>query len=111
VVEIIKKACARANYELKLFDGNRAPAFQRASGEVVAGKWNAELVANVCQAGDGVSYCRNSNGVIANLAIEILYMKTRGLCSLQSDKSCDLLAINQLYLPYGNSSALCVSIR
>jgi aspartate ammonia-lyase len=69
---MIKKAAAMANRELKLLDEKRAKAIEKASDEVVAGKFDAEFVVDVYQAGAGVSFHMNSNEVIANRAIELL---------------------------------------
>src|SRR5579863_5731852 len=69
---MIKKAGARTNRELKLIDGKRAKAIQRAAEEVIEGKWNGEFVVDVYQAGAGVSFHMNANEVIANRANEIL---------------------------------------
>jgi aspartate ammonia-lyase len=69
---MIKKAGARTNRELKLIDGKRAKAIQRAAEEVIEGKWNGEFVVDVYQAGAGVSFHMNVNEVIANRAIEFL---------------------------------------
>ena len=69
---MIKKAGAIANCELKLIDGVRARAIQRAADEVIAGKWSEEFIVDVYQAGAGVSFHMNANEVIANRAIELL---------------------------------------
>jgi len=69
---MIKKAAAITNLALKLIGGKRARAIQRASDEVIEGKWNGEFVVDVYQAGAGVSFHMNANEVIANRAIEFL---------------------------------------
>jgi aspartate ammonia-lyase len=69
---MIKKAGAIANRELKLIDGKRAKAIERAAEEVIEGRWNGEFVVDVYQAGAGVSFHMNANEVIANRAIELL---------------------------------------
>src|SRR5580704_4421344 len=69
---MIKKAGAIANWELRLIDGRRANAIQRAAEEVIEGEWNGEFVVDVYQAGAGVSFHMNANEVIANRANEIL---------------------------------------
>jgi aspartate ammonia-lyase len=69
---MIKKAAASTNLELKLIDGRRSKAIQRAAQEVIEGKWNGQFVVDVYQAGAGVSFHMNANEVIANRAIEIL---------------------------------------
>jgi aspartate ammonia-lyase len=71
-IGMIKKAAAIANRELGLVDKKLASAIERASEEVIAGKWNPEFVVDVYQAGAGVSFHMNTNEVIANRAIELL---------------------------------------
>jgi aspartate ammonia-lyase len=69
---MVKRAAAEANKELGLLDARRADAIIQAAQEVIDGKWNAEFVVDVFQAGAGVSKHMNSNEVIANRANEIL---------------------------------------
>ncbi len=69
---MVKRAAAEANKELGLIDAKRADAIIQAAQEVIDGKWNAEFVVDVFQAGAGVSLHMNTNEVIANRANEIL---------------------------------------
>jgi aspartate ammonia-lyase len=69
---MVKRAAAEANKELGLIDARRADAIIQAAQEVIDGKFNAEFVVDVFQAGAGVSKHMNSNEVIANRANEIL---------------------------------------
>jgi aspartate ammonia-lyase len=69
---MVKRAAAQANKELGLVEAKRADAIIEAAQEVIDGKWNAEFVVDVFQAGAGVSLHMNSNEVIANRANEIL---------------------------------------
>jgi aspartate ammonia-lyase len=69
---MVKRAAAEANKELGLVDAKRADAIIQAAQEVIDGKWNAEFVVDVFQAGAGVSLHMNTNEVIANRASEIL---------------------------------------
>ena len=69
---MVKRAAAEANKELSLVDAKRADAIIHAAQEVIDGKWNAEFVVDVFQAGAGVSLHMNTNEVIANRANEIL---------------------------------------
>ena len=69
---MVKQAAAEANKALGLVEDRRTDAIIAAAKEVVAGKWNAEFVVDVFQAGAGVSFHMNSNEVIANRANEIL---------------------------------------
>ena len=69
---MVKKAAAQANKDLGLVDAKRADATIQAAQEVIDGKWNAEFVVDVFQAGAGVSLHMNTNEVIANRAGEIL---------------------------------------
>jgi aspartate ammonia-lyase len=67
-----KRAAAEANKALGLVDEKRADAIIQAAQEVADGKWDAQFVVDVFQAGAGVSFHMNSNEVIANRAIELL---------------------------------------
>jgi aspartate ammonia-lyase len=69
---MVKQAAAEANQELGLVEAPRAEAIRQAAQEVIDGKWNAEFVVDVFQAGAGVSFHMNTNEVIANRANEIL---------------------------------------
>src|ERR1700683_1547551 len=69
---MVKRAAAEANKELSLVDAKRADAIIQAAQEVIDGKWNAEFVVDVFQAGAGVSKHMNHNEVSANRANEIL---------------------------------------
>src|SRR5580693_4118185 len=69
---MVKRAAAEANKELSLVDAKRADAIIQAAQEVIDGRWNAEFVVDVFQAGAGVSQHMNTNEVIANRANEIL---------------------------------------
>jgi aspartate ammonia-lyase len=69
---MVKRAAAEANWELELIEARRADAIIAAAQEVIEGKWDAEFVVDVFQAGAGVSFHMNANEVIANRANEIL---------------------------------------
>ena len=69
---MVKRAAAEANWELELIDPKQADAIISAAQEVIEGKWDAEFVVDVFQAGAGVSFHMNANEVIANRANEIL---------------------------------------
>jgi len=69
---LVKQAAALANKELGLVEPDRADAIITAASEVAAGKWNAEFLVDVFQAGAGVSFHMNTNEVIANRANELL---------------------------------------
>lgn len=69
---LIKSAAARANRDLRLLEGSLAGAIERASQEVIRGKWDAQFVVDVFQTGSGTSTNMNANEVIANRANEIL---------------------------------------
>jgi aspartate ammonia-lyase len=71
-VGMVKQAAAEANKALELVDAARADAIVAAAKEVIDGKWDAEFVVDVFQAGAGVSFHMNANEVIANRANEIL---------------------------------------
>jgi aspartate ammonia-lyase len=71
-IGMVKRAAAEANLELELLDETRAKAIVQAAQEVIDGKWDAQFVVDVFQAGAGVSFHMNANEVIANRANEIL---------------------------------------
>src|SRR3990172_7483512 len=69
---LIKYGAAKMNSELGLLEGRLARAIQKASDEVIEGKWDAEFVVDVYQTGSGTSTNMNANELIANRANEIL---------------------------------------
>jgi len=69
---LIKYGAAKVNSELGLLNGRMARAIQKASDEVIGGKWDAEFVVDIFQTGSGTSTNMNANEVIANRANEIL---------------------------------------
>jgi aspartate ammonia-lyase len=71
-IGLVKVAAAAANRDLRLLDRKLAGAIIVAAQEVARGKWDAEFVVDVYQAGAGVSFHMNANEVIANRAIELL---------------------------------------
>ncbi len=81
-IGMVKQAAAEANGELNALgdlNAERARAIAAAAQEVVDGKWDAEFVVDVFQAGAGVSFHMNANEVIANRANQRLARdKVRG---------------------------------
>jgi fumarate hydratase class II len=69
---LIKYGAAKVNSELGLLKGRMARAIQKASGEVMEGKWDGEFVVDIFQTGSGTSTNMNANELIANRANEIL---------------------------------------
>jgi len=69
---LIKYGAAKVNSELGLLEGRMARAIQKASEEVMGGKWDAEFVVDIFQTGSGTSTHMNANELIANRANEIL---------------------------------------
>jgi fumarate hydratase class II len=69
---LIKYGAAKVNSELGLLKGRMARAIQKASEEVMGGKWDAEFVVDIFQTGSGTSTNMNANELIANRANEIL---------------------------------------
>jgi fumarate hydratase class II len=69
---LIKYGAAKTNSELGLLKGRLAGAIQKASDEVMEGKWDAEFAVDVFQTGSGTSTHMNANELIANRANEIL---------------------------------------
>jgi len=71
-IGMVKRAAAEANCELGTVSKERADAIITAAQEAIDGKWDAEFVVDVFQAGAGVSFHMNANEVIANRANQIL---------------------------------------
>ena len=69
---LIKYAAAKVNLELGLLDKRIARAIEKASDEVIQGKWDEQFVLDIFQTGSGTSTNMNANEVIANRANEIL---------------------------------------
>jgi fumarate hydratase class II len=69
---MVKLAAARANVKLGLLDKRLGEAIERASEEVVEGKFDEHFVVDIFQTGSGTSTNMNANEVIANRANEIL---------------------------------------
>lgn len=69
---LIKYAAAAANSELGLLGRRIARAIEKASDEVIQGKWDEQFVLDIFQTGSGTSTNMNANEVIANRANEIL---------------------------------------
>jgi len=69
---LTKYAALKANFNLGLMDKKLARAIERASKEVMEGKWDHEFVVDIFQTGSGTSTNMNANEVIANRANEIL---------------------------------------
>ena len=69
---LIKYAAAKVNSDLGLLERRTARAIQKASEEVMQGRWDEQFVVDVFQTGSGTSTNMNANEVIANRANEIL---------------------------------------
>lgn len=69
---MVKLAAVRANVRLGLLDKRLGEAIERASGEVMEGKFNEHFVVDIFQTGSGTSTNMNANEVIANRANELL---------------------------------------
>jgi fumarate hydratase class II len=69
---LIKFASAKTNFNLGLLEGRLARAIEKASAEVMQGRWDDQFVVDIYQTGSGTSTNMNANEVIANRANEIL---------------------------------------
>jgi len=69
---LIKYGAAKVNSGLSLLKARIAGAIEKASHEVMAGRWDAEFVVDIFQTGSGTSTHMNANELIANRANEIL---------------------------------------
>jgi fumarate hydratase class II len=69
---LIKFASAKTNFNLGLMERRMARAVEKASEEVMQGRWDDQFVVDIFQTGSGTSTNMNANEVIANRANEIL---------------------------------------
>jgi fumarate hydratase class II len=69
---LIKYASAKTNLNLGLLEIRIARAIERASAEVMEGRWDAQFRIDIFQTGSGTSSNMNANEVIANRANEML---------------------------------------
>lgn len=69
---LIKYASVKVNAELDLLGKRIARAIEKASEEMIEGRWDEQFVVDVFQTGSGTSTNMNANEVIANRANEIL---------------------------------------
>jgi fumarate hydratase, class II len=67
----IKKAAAKVNSDLGLLDRSIADAIEKASSEVIEGKFDPDFVLDIFQTGSGTSTNMNANEVIAKRANEL----------------------------------------
>jgi len=74
----VKKAAATANASLGRLDEKIAGAIARAADEILGGALRDQFVVDVYQAGAGTSHNMNTNEVLANRAIEILFVQGVG---------------------------------
>ncbi len=69
---LLKLACVRANVALGGLDAERGTALAQAAEEMAAGRFAAEFVVDVFQAGAGTSFHMNVNEVLTNRALELM---------------------------------------
>jgi aspartate ammonia-lyase len=69
---LVKLASIRANRNLGVIDPKLAAPIEQAAAEMAEGRFDAEMIVDVFQAGAGTSFNMNVNEVIANRALEIL---------------------------------------
>jgi len=69
---LLKLACVRANVEKGGLDAERGRVIAQAAEEMASGRFDAEFVVDVFQAGAGTSFHMNVNEVLANRSLEIL---------------------------------------
>lgn len=69
---MVKKAAAKANYDLGLLSKPISNAIVQACDEIINGKLHSHFVVDMIQGGAGTSTNMNANEVIANRALEIL---------------------------------------
>jgi fumarate hydratase class II len=72
---LIKYAAAKVNLGLGFLERRIARAIEKASCEVMEGRWDEQFMVDIFQTGSGTSTNMNANEVIANRANEILGSK------------------------------------
>lgn len=68
----VKKAAALTNADLGLIETDKSRAIAQACDEIVNGQWRDHVVADMFQAGSGISLNNNINELIANRAAEMM---------------------------------------
>lgn len=68
---MVKQAAARANREIGVITADKAELIDRASQEVIDGRFHDQFVVGVIQGGAGTSTNMNANEVITNVALEL----------------------------------------
>jgi fumarate hydratase class II len=68
----VKKAAAKANFELELLQKEKSEAIQKAADEVLEGRHDEEFPLVVWQTGSGTQSNMNVNEVLANRASELM---------------------------------------
>ena len=68
---LVKQAAARTNVELGVLTADKSALIERATQEVIDGKWDGEFPLVVFQTGSGTQSNMNANEVIANRAIQL----------------------------------------
>lgn len=68
----VKKACAKANYDIGNLNPNVANSINKACDEIINGKLHTHFVVDMIQGGAGTSTNMNANEVIANRALEFM---------------------------------------
>lgn len=68
----VKKAAAKANFELGIFSEEIYKAIEKACDEVIKGELDKEFPVDMIQGGAGTSVNMNANEVIANRALELM---------------------------------------
>ncbi len=69
---MVKKAAAKANFELGILNKDIYYAISQACDEIISGRYQFHFVVDMIQGGAGTSTNMNTNEVIANRALEIL---------------------------------------
>lgn len=70
---ILKKACAKVNFDMGKIDRFKKDAIQETCDEIIKGKWDDEFPLVVYQTGSGTQTNMNGNEVIAHIATQKLH--------------------------------------
>ena len=70
---VLKKACAKVNFDMGKIDRFKKDAIQETCDEIIKGKWDDEFPLVVYQTGSGTQTNMNVNEVIAHIATQKLH--------------------------------------
>lgn len=107
----VKKAAAKANYDLGLLPPKIANAILQACDEIIDGKMHTHFVVDMIQGGAGTSTNMNANEVIANRALEIMGLEKGDYQNCHPNNHVNLSQSTNDAYPTALKIAMCYSNR